>query len=84
MMRVISNRSQVGSLLRLVRKQYPSFSTTSNAYNVPKVCIIGTGPAGFYTAMKLIKVWYALLFYNISIFSWYLINNVSMSSLSFL
>ncbi|KAF2365994.1 FAD/NAD(P)-binding domain [Trinorchestia longiramus] len=28
---------------------------SAGATNVPKVCIIGTGPAGFYTAMKLIK-----------------------------
>lgn len=25
----------------------------------PKVCIVGSGPAGFYTAQHLIKVWTA-------------------------
>ncbi|XP_018015780.1 NADPH:adrenodoxin oxidoreductase, mitochondrial [Hyalella azteca] len=29
--------------------------STSSWANVPKVCVIGTGPAGFYTAMKLVK-----------------------------
>uniref|UniRef100_A0A3Q0SSJ7 FAD/NAD(P)-binding domain-containing protein n=1 Tax=Amphilophus citrinellus TaxID=61819 RepID=A0A3Q0SSJ7_AMPCI len=26
----------------------------------PKVCIVGSGPAGFYTAQHLIKVWSAV------------------------
>lgn len=28
----------------------------------PKVCIVGAGPAGFYTAQKLLRVWSSLFF----------------------
>ncbi|XP_068231767.1 NADPH:adrenodoxin oxidoreductase, mitochondrial [Palaemon carinicauda] len=35
------------------RKALSNFSTASN--NTPQVCIIGSGPAGFYTAQQLLK-----------------------------
>jgi hypothetical protein len=58
----VPNRLNVMKLLRLghyCNHQcfLPRRRLTSTATSIPKICIVGSGPASFYTAQHLIKVW---------------------------
>lgn len=41
--------------LRQVLQKSCSRNLSSSSQNVPHVCIVGSGPAGFYTAQQILK-----------------------------